>query len=73
VGSQVVCPRAIICPSLRAIIHLRPAMGHTTGTLGAGEIRIYRGLRRVSLIGRVSGRVSSEEDWTRSGKWACQP
>jgi len=26
-------------------------MGHTTGTLGAGEIRIYRGMRGVSLIG----------------------
>jgi hypothetical protein len=29
---QVLCPRAIICPNLRAIVHLRPAVGHTTGT-----------------------------------------
>jgi hypothetical protein len=36
------------------MVHLRPAIGHTTGTQDAGEIRFYRGLRGVLLIGRVS-------------------
>lgn len=48
-------PGAIICPSLRAMVHLLPAMGHTTDTLDAGEIRFYRGSRGVLLIGRLSG------------------
>ena len=34
----------------RAIVHIRPAMGHTSGTHGAAEIKLYRGLRAVLLI-----------------------
>ena len=36
--SHVLCPRATICPSLRAIIHLRPANGaHNRHTGRRGE------------------------------------
>jgi len=44
------------CPSLRAIVHLRPAIGHTTGTLAAGEIRCLSRLRRGVIDRRLNAR-----------------
>ena len=49
-------------PEFASMVHSVPQMGHTTGTPGAGEIRFYRGLRGVLLMGRVSGRTKSDRD-----------
>jgi len=56
-----VCPFLINCLAFPAIGHLRPEMGHTTGTHDASEIRIYRGLRGVPLIREFSARLPCDQ------------
>lgn len=54
-------------------------MGHTTGTLRAGEIRFYRGFKGMLLIGRVrnnnpiEARISPTAVTPLAGAIPCAP
>ena len=44
--SQVFCPRAIICPSLRAMVHLRPLNGAHNRHTGCRGDQVLSGFER---------------------------
>src|SRR5579862_5362769 len=67
--SHVLCPRAIICPGLRAILHLRPRMGTQPARRSAGLIGINWELNAVGSTEESNSHVfrANQDQWQETG------